>query len=298
MKVKRLHIILSLVLLVTCVISAYQVLSAQTRQSPDATKKDDPGEPVNYCIQCHRSLSGRPGSVVLEWEESVHAENNRECHICHGGDPTVNDSRRAKSKQFNFTGKPSKREVLTFCGREECHATAYRQLKRGPHYQSVLREGEPNCVSCHGEHNIQRSTLHIISDRTCADCHSVEYSREMVASISNIERNIEDIEESLSYLNSRHIETGEADERHSELKSYFHQMVHVFSQQEIDFTKKLVELEIEYLDNDLKSRITVAKRLDLIYLLTASVSILIIIAFTVYIALVTRRRNSAGDEQG
>jgi len=120
----------------------------------------------------------------------------------------------------------------------------------------------------------------------------------MVASISNIERNIEDIEESLSYLNSRHIETGEADERHSELKSYFHQMVHVFSQQEIDFTKKLVELEIEYLDNDLKSRITVAKRLDLIYLLTASVSILIIIAFTVYIALVTRRRNSAGDEQG
>ena len=288
---------LTLVLLITCMFSVHSMVSAQSDRSPDAAGSEDSQGSVNYCIQCHKSLSGRLGSVVLEWEESVHAENNRECHICHGGNPTVNDSRLAKSKKFGFTGKPSKREVLTFCGREGCHAAAYRQLKRGPHYISVMDEGDPNCVSCHGKHNIQRSTLHIISDRTCSNCHSVEYSREMVESISSIERNIEEIEGSLDYLDQRHIETGEAEKRYNELKSYFHQLVHVFSQQEIEFTRKFVELEIEYLDSDLKSKITIARRLDLIYLLTASISIFIIIAFTVYVTMITRKRNSAGDQQ-
>jgi len=290
MRMKRICIYFGLSLLFLCVFLLTSMVMAQTDNSDGSVRGKE--EAVNYCIECHKTLSGTPGSVLLEWRESVHADNNRECQICHGGNPRVNDSRLAKSKKYNFTGKPSKREVLTFCGRRECHSTAFRQFQRSPHYTSVMKEGEPNCVSCHGKHNIQRTTLHIISDRTCSDCHSVEYSRQMVAAISNIEKNIEDIEESFAYLDKRHIEKGETEKRYRELKSYFHQLVHVFSKQEIEYTRKFVELEIEYLDNDLKSKITVVRRLDLIYLLTACISILIIISFAVYVLLVTRRRRN------
>jgi len=118
----------------------------------------------------------------------------------------------------------------------------------------------------------------------------VEYSRQMVAAISDIEKNIEDIEESIAYLDSRHVDKGETEKRYRELKSYFHQLVHVFSRQEMEYTRKFVELEIEYLDSDLKGKTTVVRRLDLIYLLTVFISIFIIISFVVYILTVTRKK--------
>lgn len=290
MRMKRIYVSFGLSLLILCVFSLVSMIMAQPNNDEESARGNE--KAVNYCIECHKTLSGKTGSVLLEWRESVHADNNRECQICHGGNPRVNDSRLAKSKKYNFIGKPSKREVLSFCGRRECHATAYRQFQRSPHYTSVMQEGEPNCVSCHGKHNIQRSTLHIISDRTCSDCHSVEYSRQMVVAISDIEKNIEDIEESFEYLDKRHIEKGETEKRYRELKSYFHQLVHVFSKQEIEYTRKFVELEIEYLENDLKSKITVVRRLDLIYLLTAFISVFIIISFAVYVLHVTRKRRN------
>ncbi|MCX8123915.1 MAG: cytochrome c3 family protein [Spirochaetes bacterium] len=244
----------------------------------------------NYCIECHIALNGKPRAVVLEWENSIHARKNLECHICHGGNPQVNDAKAAKDKKANFTGKPKKKDIPEFCGREGCHDKALAQLKKGPHYDSVMKIGSPNCVDCHGDHNIQQSTYHIITDKTCSGCHSVEYSRELVNSIISIEKNIEDIERSLEYMNERNVETKDMTGRYVELKSYFHQLVHVFSKQEIDFTKKLVEVEIEYLDKQLKSKIASVKRLDLIYILTSAFSIGIIISFTVYIALIRRRR--------
>lgn len=250
----------------------------------------DSSQKKNYCIECHIKLNGKPRAVVLEWENSVHARKNLECHICHGGNPDINDVKTAKDKKTNFVGKPKKKDIPEFCGREGCHYQALGQLKKGPHYSSVLKIGSPNCVDCHGDHNIQQSTYNIITDKTCSGCHSVEYSRELVNSIITIEKNIEDIEKSLEYMNERNVETKDMAERYKELKSYFHQLVHIFSKQEIDFTKKLVEVEIEYLDKQLQSKIASIKRLDLIYILTSAFSIGVIITFTIYIALIRRRR--------
>ncbi len=250
----------------------------------------DSSKDVNYCIQCHLTLNGKPRSVVLEWENSIHAKKNLECDGCHGGNHTVNDVKQAKDKKTGFIGKPVKKDIPQFCGRAECHGEALTQFKRGPHYDSVLKIGSPNCVDCHGDHNVQRSTYYIISDKTCSSCHSVEYSRELVSSMIDIEKNIEEIENSLEYLNQRNVESKDSMVRYLELKRYFHQLVHVFSKQEIDFTKKLIEVEIEYLDKQLTNRIATIKRLDLIYIITSGFSIAIIIAFTVYVALIRKRR--------
>ncbi len=245
----------------------------------------------NYCIECHIKLNGKPRAVVLEWENSVHAKSNLECQVCHGGNPDADDAKAAKDKKANFIGKPTKKDIPEFCGREGCHDQALAQLKKGPHYHSVLKIGSPNCVDCHGDHNVAQSTYHIITSKTCSSCHSVEYSRDLVNSIISIEKNIEDIEKSLDYMNEKNVESKDMTKRYNELKSYFHQLVHVFSQQEIDFTKKLVEVEIEYLDKELQSKIASIKRLDIIYILTSAFSIGVIILFTVYIALVRRRRS-------
>ena len=39
----------------------------------------DSSKDVNYCIQCHLTLNGKPRSVVLEWENSIHEKKNLEC---------------------------------------------------------------------------------------------------------------------------------------------------------------------------------------------------------------------------
>lgn len=273
----------SIVIIFGIIFITFYIAYAQKTMGDSYLKK-------NYCIECHLKLNGKPRSVVLEWENSVHAKNNLECHICHGGNPDVNDAKEAKGKKTNFAGKPKKKDIPEFCGREGCHVQASVQLKKGPHYSSVQKIGSPNCVDCHGDHNVQQSTYHIITDKTCSSCHSVEYSRELVNSIVTIEKNIEDIERSLAYMNEKNVENKEMTLRYSELKSYFHQLVHIFSKQEIDFTKKLVEVEIEYLNKELQSKIASIKRLDIIYIMTSAFSIGVIIVFTVYIALIRQRR--------
>ncbi|MDY6935391.1 MAG: multiheme c-type cytochrome [Spirochaetota bacterium] len=250
------------------------------------------GDESNSCIDCHIKLKGKLRSVVLEWQRSVHAKKGNKCHICHGGNPNSSDKKLSKARDYDFIGRPKKDEIINFCGRSECHSKAFYQFKKSPHYQSVIDSGDPNCTSCHGKHNIQKSSIHIISDKTCSGCHSVEYSREIIDSIFKIENDINDIQKKIDYLASENTDVKELTNLHWMAIHLFHQLVHVFSRDEMEFTKKILDLEVQSLKSALDTKIALVKRLKLLYNLTIINIIIISVGFIIYILWgnVRRRR--------
>lgn len=288
-------VVLSLVTLFAAAVIPCTGVFAAINKKP--SEKKPPESPVkvvpngNSCVDCHKALAGNLRSVVLEWEVSVHAKKGNKCNICHGGNPAIYDAKLSKSPEYNFVGRPEKKDITDFCGRGMCHATALHQFKKSPHFDSVLKMGDPNCVSCHGKHNIQRSSMNIISDKTCSDCHSVEYSREIIKSIFSIENDIIKLEENIDYLEKKKADVKDAYDRLKKTKTLFHQLVHVFSKEDIDFTQKIVALEIKSLNDDIVSKLNVVRRLDFIYVFTAVFSFATIFGLAFYVLrMLTKRK--------
>lgn len=253
-------------------------------------KIGDSSQGKNYCVDCHIGLSGKPRTIVFEWENSVHSKNNMQCNLCHGGNPNVDDAKKAKDALARFTGKPEKKDIPQFCGREGCHSESLKQFQQGPHYISVQKTGRPNCVDCHGDHTVKQSAFHTLSEKTCVGCHSAEFSRDIVSSISSIGKRMASVEESLEYLDKRNVENRDTAESYQKVKQYFHQVVHAFTQPEFNYSKRIIAAETEYLDELMQRRISSVKRLDIIYIITSAFSIGVIIAFIVYLGLTRRRR--------
>lgn len=253
-----------------------------TQEINDLEKDSIRKKKGNSCVECHKGLKGNLRDVFLEWEKSIHAQKGNKCNICHGGNPNVFDKRKAKDKEYNFIGIPKKKEIDDYCGRLECHSIALFQLKKSPHYKSVLETGEPNCTSCHGKHNIQRSSINIMSDKTCSGCHSVEYSREIIKMVFSIEKDFDNIKKSIDYLLEKNADVWEISSNFSETKHLFHQLVHIFSREEMQFTTRIIDLEIGALKDDLKDKIAMIKRVNLLYVLTIINIIAIISGFFLY----------------
>jgi len=244
----------------------------------------------NFCIDCHSNLEGNLKSVVNKWGKSPHAKKGNKCNICHGGNPGVNDASLSKSKRYSFIGKPGNKISISLCGRGECHDTAINQFIKGPHYQSVLKTGEPNCVTCHGSHNIQHSSGNILSEKTCTACHKTKYSAEIIKLILDIDKKIRKIEKKIEFLRERNAKAQDIEDRFSKIKKLFFQIVHVFSGDDIKFTERIIELEIISLKDNLKTKIAIVNRLDLLYILTLIFSFLLILGFVVYIITIVNRK--------
>ncbi len=236
----------------------------------------------NSCVECHKKLEGALKAAVDDWEKSIHARRGKSCNICHGGNPHIDDERLSKSKKFRFIGKPGKVKVLDFCGRGDCHKTSLQQFEKGPHYTSVLKTGEPHCVSCHGDHNIQRSSKNILTDKKCSACHDIEYSKKIINSVFLIEAEIDEIDEKINLLKRKNADIKDVEDKFISIKHLFYQLVHVFSREDIEFTKKMVELEIKTLKDNLLTKISIVTRLEFLYFLSVGFSLVIIFAFAIY----------------
>ncbi len=67
------------------------------------------------------------------------------------------------------------------------------------------------------------------------------------------------------------------------IKSLFHQIVHVFSREEIQFTRKIVDLEIASLKNGVLMKVDVSRRMDIIYVITVIVCLIIVFGLAFYV---------------
>jgi hypothetical protein len=273
--------ILCLILMAAAGPSLY---GAEQKHHDKALEKDN-------CALCHESLDNdKLKKPVDEWSKSVHATAGKKCSYCHGGDPTTNDKAKAKSKQANFIGKPPKKAISEFCGREGCHVLALEQFRRGPHYQTVLKSGEPGCNSCHGTHNIQRSSIDVITVASCTACHPADYSKGIISTIAGIDRSFSAIYKNINYITEKQGEVKKLRERVNHARHLFHQFVHVFSHEDVETTKKILEMEIESLDSDTRMKVASIKRLDMLYIAMLVFGVAIVIGITTYSIIMYGKR--------
>jgi len=118
----------------------------------------------------------------------------------------------------------------------------------------------------------------------------VEYSREIISSIFSIEKDLESIEAGISLLESKKADVKNELLQMEKLKSLFHQIVHVFSREEIQFSRRIVDLEIASLKNGVMMKVDVSRRMDIIYITTIAVSFIIVFGLAFYVFWMLSRR--------
>ena len=212
------------------------------------------GEQVeeNVCISCHASDKMKPEfkAIVDAWQESWHAQNNISCENCHGGDPK--DAALAMSPQRGFVGVPQYKDVPEFCGK--CHIGILSHFLESGHGKALKASRKaPNCVTCHGSHNIQKASIDIINEQQCTKCHSYERAKIMKVALFLIEKRIAQLEQNLQELKQEGTYP-EADEKslfstQAEFRTLFHTVdVNLIRSRTDEFTSKL-----DLIDNDIQA---------------------------------------------
>ncbi|WP_035058021.1 cytochrome c [Desulfuromonas sp. TF] len=173
------------------------------------------------CIECHKAQPGRLGEPVEAWRSSIHAANGVSCHGCHGGDPT--DFAMAMSPERGFVGVPAKEEIPDFCGR--CHVGVQEDYLNSAHGQA-LDAGGPQCVTCHGNHAVQKATQELINQQDCTRCHEYGRAEEIKTAVTETDRMITSLGDDLNSLHRLGIATKEMEDRLFSLRNQFHRVFH------------------------------------------------------------------------
>jgi hypothetical protein len=202
---------------------------------------------ISACIQCHTSDSMDPQmqQLVTDWRESWHAQNNISCHNCHGGDPE--DASMSMSHQRGFKGAPSESDIPEFCG--TCHIAIMNNYLKSGHGRAFRATGAgPNCVTCHGSHNIQRANMDIINEQLCSQCHTYERAKEMKQALFLVESKLNSIDKNLKRLKMLGFETDTQEKAffrtHAEFRALFHSIdVEAIRLKSNDYLQKLAIIE-------------------------------------------------------
>jgi nitrate/TMAO reductase-like tetraheme cytochrome c subunit len=214
----------------------------------------------NVCISCHASDKMKPEfrEITEAWQASWHAQNNISCESCHGGDPK--DAALAMSRERGFLGTPQPKNVPEFCGK--CHVAIVTNFLESGHGKA-LKAGHkaPNCVTCHGSHNIQKASISIISEQLCTKCHSYERAKIMKQALFLTENKIEELEKNLEALKREGIYPV-TDERNlfstqAEFRALFHTVdVNLVKDRTDGFTARLNQIDsnIQATNRELKFR--------------------------------------------
>lgn len=178
-------------------------------------------KPETVCLQCHGSQPGHLGEPVGLWRGSVHAANGISCHDCHGGDPT--DFAMAMSPERGFLGAPDEAGVPDFCGR--CHVGVREDYLASKHGEA-LGQGGPNCVTCHGNHAVQRASLDLINEQDCSRCHSYERAATIREALVDTDGRIAGLEQDLAGLHRVGISVKAMQGKVFALRNDFHRLFH------------------------------------------------------------------------
>ncbi len=207
----------------------------------------------DVCIECHASDIMKPewGEIPRKWETSVHSQNGISCHNCHGGDP--NDAENSMSPQKGFVGTPKYARVPDFCGK--CHVGILKNFQESGHGRALRSSGKgPNCVTCHGNHGIQRATINIINEQLCTKCHSYERVKIMKQALFVTENKMNGIERNLSDLKAQGVFTGEEEKTffstQAQFRTLFHsEDVNLVRKRTDEFSAKLDEIRVRIQNN-------------------------------------------------
>lgn len=247
-------------------------------------------EVKNQCVDCHQGLAGNLKKPVDDWHGSVHSGPGKTCSFCHGGDPGALDKVKAKKGAVPFVGRPARKQIPDFCGREGCHGEALGHFKRGPHYLSVIKKDEPNCVTCHRSHNIEQISSATRSEKSCTPCHSAEFSRDIISMIEKVDSGINKIDFKIKYLRGKHLDVKVLETRLASVRHLFHVLVHVFSRQEMETSRAIITMEVTNLDADTRTKVSLIQRMDILYIIMVSFGLIIIFGISIYTLVMYSKR--------
>jgi hypothetical protein len=218
-------------------------------------------EKSSVCVACHSSgkMDQEMHNLVREWRHSWHAANDVSCHDCHGGAPE--DASSSMSHDRGFVGTPADENVPQLCG--TCHIAIMKNYLSSGHGQNfcVSPDGGPNCITCHGSHNIQQASIDIISEEMCSECHSYERAELMKQALYAVEDKMTTIKHDLNRLQRAGIPLQDQEKTffraHSEYRTIFHTIdIELVKEKSNEFMEKLaaIEVEIESADDRLAFR--------------------------------------------
>ncbi len=215
---------------------------------------------VSVCIGCHDSemMEPRLRSIPAKWKKSWHYRNDVSCHDCHGGDPK--DAMMSMLPERGFVGKPKYKNVPEFCGK--CHIGILNNYLKGIHGRALKFYGVgPNCVICHGSHDIRKADIDIINEDLCTRCHSYERAKDMKQALSLSEEKIKSIGEDISKLKRAGVFTERLDKNlfsiHADFRILFHSVdISLVKQNANKFIIRLDKLDkqIKEINYELKFR--------------------------------------------
>ncbi len=210
--------------------------------------REKPPVEKNVCMVCHDSdlIKAEYRAIPAEWRQSWHYQNGVSCQDCHGGDP--NDAAKAMLPASGFVGTPKYKEVPGFCGK--CHLGIKQNYQESGHGKALAATGKgPNCVTCHGAHNIRKADIDIINDKLCTTCHGYERAQLMKASLMLTEEKMNDIQARLKTLKAGLLDVGD-DEKvlfrtQAEYRTLFHTVdVNLVKDKTEEFNKRLAALDV------------------------------------------------------
>jgi hypothetical protein len=186
-----------------------------------AAEEQGSAPPQTVCLQCHGGLQGHLSAPVGQWSKSIHRQNNISCHDCHGGDPT--DFAMAMSPERGFLGVPAKDDIPDFCGR--CHIGVKEDYASSKHGQA-LGKGGPQCVTCHGNHEVSKASIDLINEQDCTRCHSYERAAQIREALVETDGLIAGLEADLAGLHRVGISITEMQGKIFSQRNEFHQLFH------------------------------------------------------------------------
>jgi len=200
------------------------------------------------CLVCHDSDLIKPQyrAIPAEWRKSWHYRNDVSCQNCHGGDP--NDAAKAMLPASGFVGTPKPKDVPKFCGK--CHLGIMQNYLESGHGKALMATGKgPNCVTCHGAHDIKKANIDLINEKLCSTCHTYERAKVMKASLMLTEEKINQLDAGLKTLRAGLISTGDEEKdlfrTQAEYRTLFHTVdVTLVKDKTEEFNQRLAAIQV------------------------------------------------------
>ncbi len=114
--------------------------------------------------------------------------------------------------------------------------------------------------------------------------------KHIIQSLVSINNDIEAIQKSITYLQRKNAETSDIAAELIDAKTIFHRVVHGFSSEDVQFRNKEVEITIRNLKSKIETRVLIARRLEMLYFISAFLSFGLIVFFSIYALRMYSRR--------
>jgi hypothetical protein len=200
------------------------------------------------CIQCHAALPEKYSQPVKLWKGSVHEENGIVCNACHGGDPK--DAPNAMKTERGFLGAPRYNDVPVFCGR--CHVGVLKDYLASAHGRA-LAKGGPNCVVCHGSHQIIKASLELINEKSCSRCHSFERAKLIRGAMQETEAIIVTIDARIKAFKQVGTDTERMEKELFSTRNSFHSLFHNVDVKKVTEESARIKSELKKIETALSA---------------------------------------------